>query len=319
MFFWLKKYFIPHQENEYKPHILRKKAVIFLLVILVFLETFFLLQTLIVFKKTNLLAQILPAVVIDLTNDARKINNLSSLETNQILESAAKLKAEDMAKKGYFSHTSPDGKSPWYFFEKAGYYYSSAGENLAIHFFDSQDLINTWLASPSHRSNILNKNFTETGTGVVRGFYQGKETVFIVQLFGAPVKKPVAKLPAEVEPEIKPEEIRREIPPPEMYVEKEPETALPISEGIEEKEIAAIKIPQQSSLPERVISSPRLTTKNLYFLISLIIILALILNIFIHIRIQYFNLILNGLLILIFIILAFFLNKYLILTSAQIF
>ena len=47
---------------------------------------------------------------------------------------AAQAKADDMATKGYFAHTSPDGKNSWYWFKQAGYTFTYAGENLALDF-----------------------------------------------------------------------------------------------------------------------------------------------------------------------------------------
>jgi len=334
MFPWFKNYFIPSEQNNYKPRILRKEATIFILGIVLLLEIFFLLQTLLIFQKTNLLATVFPNVVADLTNKNRQINNLKPLQVSPLLELAAQQKAEDMAKNGYFAHTSPDGKNPWYWFKKVGYNYRSAGENLAIHFFDSQDLVNAWLESSSHRANILNRNFTETGIGIARGFYGGKETVYIVQLFGQPAgvsKTAAGPSVATQKPETKPKEVakeeipemQKEPPPQEMFIEKEDEAA-PLSSEVaaaeQLKETAgAEKVSSQSSLPERIISSPRITTSNLYLLISIIMAGALLLNIFINIRVQYPTLILSGLFIIISMALVFFLNKYIILSQAQIF
>jgi len=128
------------------------------------------------------------------------------LSENPLLDLAAQLKALDMAKKGYFSHISPEGITPWHWFEQVGYEYAFAGENLAVNFQNVNDLIPAWLNSPSHRENILSSNYTETGVGVARGEFAGQETFFIVQFFGTPMypmpkyfeKKPMSDLVAWV-------------------------------------------------------------------------------------------------------------------------
>src|SRR6478752_7781386 len=48
-----------------------------------------------------------------LVNDERANMGLSALHENPQLDLAAQLKAEDMVKKGYFNHISPDGITPW--------------------------------------------------------------------------------------------------------------------------------------------------------------------------------------------------------------
>lgn len=134
----------------------------------------------------TLVSAVLPGVVVDLTNDERSDVAASPLTRNALLDEAAQLKAEHMAKNGYFAHFAPDGTSPWYWFDEAGYVYAHAGENLAIHFTDSAELVQAWMDSPLHRANIVDQKFTEIGVGTARGRYNGHRTVFVVQLFGTP-------------------------------------------------------------------------------------------------------------------------------------
>ncbi len=150
------------------------------------LEALLLFQIFVVFTKTNFLASVLPNVLVDLTNADRQEQSLGALKVNPLLEQAAKEKAQDMASKGYFSHTAPDGKTPWYWLDQVGYNYTSAGENLAVNFFDSTDIDSAWMNSTSHRANILNNKFTEIGIATANGTYQGKDTIFVVQFFGKP-------------------------------------------------------------------------------------------------------------------------------------
>jgi hypothetical protein len=138
-----------------------------------------------------LVATILPAVVISETNDARSAAALPPLTRSPLLDEAAQLKAEDMAARSYFSHNSPDGRTPWYWYREVGYQYQYAGENLAVHFTDSEAVVDAWLKSPSHRANVMNGDYTEIGIGTAKGTFEGFDTVFVVQLFGTPVSATV--------------------------------------------------------------------------------------------------------------------------------
>jgi hypothetical protein len=115
-----------------------------------------------------------------------------------MLDAAAQAKADDMAAKGYFSHTGPDGKEPWAWIKEAGYSYQYAGENLAVRFTDSADVVNAWMASPTHRANIVKPAYTEIGVGIAQGEFQGQPATYVVQYFGAPRGAPAAisKTPA---------------------------------------------------------------------------------------------------------------------------
>ncbi len=184
---WIKKYFIPHEKNNYKPHFLRHESMLLVFFIVIIIELGFLIQVFIVFDKTNFLASVLPGVLTTLTNEERAQNNAEPLVQNELLVKAAEMKAQDMATRGYFAHTSPDGKTPWYWLDQVGYHYSSAGENLAVNFFDSGAVAEAWMNSPTHRENIVKKNYKEIGIGVATGVYEGRSTVFVAQFFGTPV------------------------------------------------------------------------------------------------------------------------------------
>ena len=125
------------------------------------------------------------AEILALVNDDRAAAGLPHLSLNPILNLAAYAKAQDMLSENYFSHTSPEGETPWHWFDVWGYRYTFAGENLATGFSDPQDLENSWMASAPHRANILSPNYSEVGLAVVS--YEGKNIV--VQLFGSQDQK----------------------------------------------------------------------------------------------------------------------------------
>lgn len=109
------------------------------------------------FSYTSLLNQ---------TNLERKKHKLSSLTINEQLTEAAQAKADDMVRKDYWSHNSPDGKTPWSFISGSGYQYQTAGENLAYGFRGAKETVKGWMNSPDHRDNILNSTYQEVGFGV---------------------------------------------------------------------------------------------------------------------------------------------------------
>ncbi len=136
--------------------------------------------------KNGSLAAVISAVLVDLTNGDRASDNLGGLRVNPLLTAAAQAKADDMAAKGYFAHISPGGENSWHWFAQVGYTFIYAGENLAVDFSDSVDVERAWMNSPGHRSNILNKNFTEIGIATAEGEFEGRATTFVVQMFGTP-------------------------------------------------------------------------------------------------------------------------------------
>ena len=124
--------------------------------------------------------------IIYLTNELREKNDLPRLAENLKLYSSSALKSEDMIKYNYFSHTGPDNHVLSYFLHQAEYDYTVAGENLAVGYFDAESMMKAWQASPSHRANLLDKDYTEIGVSMAKGIYLGGSTVFAAQHFGQP-------------------------------------------------------------------------------------------------------------------------------------
>jgi hypothetical protein len=181
----LKLLFLPCRENNCKPKILESRFLYYYAVLLLIFKvsTVFLVVYL---PKTPFFADITKTSLIQLANQDRQNQGIASLSTSTKLDEAAMLKAQDMLAEGYFSHSSPQGTTPWHWFDAVGYNYEFAGENLAIGFLDSNEVNQAWLDSPSHRKNILNQNYTEIGLAVLSGEFQGGQTTIVVQLFGNP-------------------------------------------------------------------------------------------------------------------------------------
>lgn len=123
--------------------------------------------------------------LIALTNKARVDNKLSPLSTSNLLTEAAQAKAEDLKSKNYFDHFRPgDGKKPWDFIEEAGYRWKVAGENLARGYQTSGQVVAAWMASDTHRKNILNGRYEEIGIATIEGIKDGVPITITVQMFG---------------------------------------------------------------------------------------------------------------------------------------
>lgn len=136
-------------------------------------------------KSTNLDS----AIVLKWTNQYRADNGLATLTINDLLVKAAQNKTDDMFKNQYFEHISPSGVTPAQVVTSAGYKYNMTGENLALgDFKDEKDLVDAWMASPGHRANILNTEYTEIGIATGLNTFEDRgKTWLAVQEFGKPL------------------------------------------------------------------------------------------------------------------------------------
>jgi len=303
---WLKKHFIPHRGNDHKPHFLRGKNTRNILLTILFIEAFiFLLPTLTHINKSGGMAAVLPSILSDLTNEERTANKEATLTVNPILDKAAQMKATDMATNGYFAHTSPDGKTPWYWLEKAGYDYQYAGENLAVNFTDSKDVTNAWMNSLSHRSNIIKENYTEMGTGIATGIYEGEQTIFVAQVYANPLVKEVKAIdPTLINKPAK--EVSSKTPT--VIKEEAKVLGAETTKEITNNEVVKIKNP---TLIQKMFASPHNTTNTILFIILSIVTVALLLNILIKVKHFHLDLITNGMLVIAILGSIFVINYYL--------
>lgn len=198
--------FIPHEENNFRAKSLHTDFLTIYLVI-AFLMT-------IIFKQGNFrnVLGFATDISIDklyqLTNEQRQKNNLPSLVLNSNLSLAAQKKAENMFQENYWSHYSPDGKTPWDFILGANYKYEYAGENLAKNFLFSNGVVDAWMNSTAgHRENILKKEYTEVGYAIVNGILNGEQTTLVVQMFGTPLAGSFAPKPVQAEEISAPQQI----------------------------------------------------------------------------------------------------------------
>ncbi|MFB0618015.1 CAP domain-containing protein [Streptomyces sp. AGS-58] len=105
------------------------------------------------------------AEVLKLVNDERAKAGFSPLSANSSLTSLAGVFSDDMAARGFFDHTDPDGRTPWDRAARAGIT-DLGGENIARGQADAAAVVRAWMDSPGHRANILNPDFKTLGVGV---------------------------------------------------------------------------------------------------------------------------------------------------------
>jgi uncharacterized protein YkwD len=139
-------------------------------------------------SRVPTVAAVISSVLVELTNVDRATQGLGTLTVSPVLTEVAQAKANDMAAKGYFAHTSPEGLTPWHWFKEKGYRFAYAGENLAVDFSESADVQRAWMNSPTHRANVVGTQFTEIGIATANGTYNGRPTTFVVQVFGTPAR-----------------------------------------------------------------------------------------------------------------------------------
>ncbi len=108
-----------------------------------------------------------------MVNTERVNQGLEKLSFEPHLRDLAREHSNDMFQRGYFSHYTPEGLSPFDRMDKAGITYLSAGENLALA-PSTQLAMQGLMNSPGHRANILSPQFHKIGIGVIDGGIYGQ-------------------------------------------------------------------------------------------------------------------------------------------------
>ncbi|OGK41644.1 hypothetical protein A2954_07225 [Candidatus Roizmanbacteria bacterium RIFCSPLOWO2_01_FULL_37_12] len=215
--------FIPHEGNNYRAKAIHIDFLTYYLIFAVFLTFSFKILHAKTGDVLGFATDITTDKLYQLTNNIRQQNQLPTLSYNDQLAAAAQKKAQDMIAKNYWSHYGPDGATPWDFILYSGYQYEFAGENLAKNFLFSQGVIDAWMASPSHKENILRKEYSEVGLAMTNGVLNGEETTIVVQMFGKPLSAPLAK---QTENTLNMVDVQAEAPVPapeeETIVENQP-------------------------------------------------------------------------------------------------
>ncbi len=213
--FW-RDFFIPNQNNNHQPHGLSTrylKAYAVVLVLIKVITVGFLFFT---YPTPAILSQKIAQEIFDLTNQSRQAENINILNWNEELTRAAQVKADDMVTNGYFAHISPDGKQPWEWIDKGDYYFLYMGENLAMDFSSARIAHSAFQQSPTHWKNIMNAKYQDMGVGVAVGTINNRETIVLVEFFGA---------------------------------QKQAPTVVPVAQAAETKQVAAASTPIEVNMP----------------------------------------------------------------------
>ncbi|GAU69243.1 hypothetical protein SSP35_11_00620 [Streptomyces sp. NBRC 110611] len=107
--------------------------------------------------------------VVELVNGERAGHGCPPVRPDDALRQAAQRHADDMAARGFFAHTGPDGTGPGQRITAAGYSWSVYGENIAVAWPTPAAVMKAWMNSPGHRANILNCDLAEVGVGITFG------------------------------------------------------------------------------------------------------------------------------------------------------
>lgn len=156
------------------------------------------------FRSKGSTAERTKIAVVEAVNAERARYKLPPLTTNYYLEESSQKHAKDMEDRGYFSHFTPEGESYVERIKQAGYVDSnpeacscaasfdiggqddekgpdyviqgthecncsplfSLGENIAKGQLTVEQVMQDWMNSPSHRTNILRPEFEEIGIGI---------------------------------------------------------------------------------------------------------------------------------------------------------
>lgn len=138
----------------------------------------------------------------DEVNEHRTARGLPPMEASWYVGSTSRAHSADMARRGYMSHTSPDGAEPVDRFGKFPEHCSSGyGENIAQTWADTPvetgsgaesyrtaaelaaSVVAQWMNSEGHRENILNERWEYVGTGVYIDDRGDRAEVFATQNF----------------------------------------------------------------------------------------------------------------------------------------
>ena len=128
-------------------------------------------------------------------NRVRQAHGLAPLEHSSMLAAAAAGHSRSMAEEGYFAHRSVDGSVFWTrikrFYPSTGYGYWEVGENLvwAAPELGAKRAVRMWMASPEHRTNLLNPRWRQIGLAAVHsssapGAYEDMAVTIVTADFG---------------------------------------------------------------------------------------------------------------------------------------
>lgn len=175
----------PRESNNHRAKILHYDSLMVIVCLFLFCASLFAAVGNLAPRVLGISFNITSTDLLAITNQRRQENGLGPLTMNDKLAQAAEQKAMHMFANNYWAHIAPDGTTPWYFIKNAGYEYLYAGENLARGFTTSSDVVTAWMNSPTHRENMLSKNYKDVGFAIKEGSLTGSDTVLVVEELGS--------------------------------------------------------------------------------------------------------------------------------------
>jgi uncharacterized protein YkwD len=121
--------------------------------------------------------------IFDLINAERRHQGLAALTYNPRLDQMAKIQAQNMARFQKMAHVLPDAQLPTLVSraQYVGYPFGRIAENVALGYLSAETVVQGWMASKGHRTNILNPDVGETGIAIARSSAGG---LYYCQVFG---------------------------------------------------------------------------------------------------------------------------------------
>jgi uncharacterized protein YkwD len=118
------------------------------------------------------------SALLTVMNQVRAAHGLRPLRTDRRLETAARGHSRRMLRTGAFTHGAFNVR-----IRRVGVQAPRVGENLAWGagaFARAQMIVQMWLASPSHRANLLRPGYRIVGVGAVKGCFNGQRHALMV-------------------------------------------------------------------------------------------------------------------------------------------
>jgi uncharacterized protein YkwD len=127
------------------------------------------------------------AAIVLLVNECRAQNDLPPLREHSCLKQSSRMKVDDMAGGGYFSHRNSQGEGFWVFVRRAHYQYRSAAEILARGGGNERQMVDAWMDSPDHRRAILDPELKDISCST----RLSGTTYYVACHLGRPADKPM--------------------------------------------------------------------------------------------------------------------------------
>nr|CAG8570447.1 5426_t:CDS:2 [Entrophospora candida] len=111
-----------------------------------------------------------PYIMLELVNQKRRDQNIPPVELDQRLMNVIQFQVDYCADNNTLSHSNPAGDLGTRF-RNFNYRYHSCAENLAYNSGEEARVMESWMESPGHRANILNRSHKHMGVGFKNSYW----------------------------------------------------------------------------------------------------------------------------------------------------